>query len=401
MPKILSTRSAGPQIRSRTVAEFFAGIGLMRIGLERAGWEVEWANDIDTDKASIYRNHFKDEHDHLLVQDVHLIDPGHIPAVTLATASFPCTDLSLAGERRGLAGTGSGAFWGFIKAIDGMGDHKPPLVLLENVSGFLTSKGGADFRDACLALNRLGYGVDAFILDAVDHLPQSRKRLFVVGSLSGSANSRAERPPLLFSTPSRPGALVDFIVSNPGIQWSIRDLPVPPPDRKELADVLEDVEAGSELWWSAKRARYLLEQMSPKHRATAEAMIAADRRSCGTVFRRVRNHVCMAELRVDGIAGCLRTPRGGSGRQILFIAERGEYRVRLLTPRECARLMGADEYRLDDRLSPNKALFGFGDAVCVPVVEWIASNYLTPLLKEVCARPEYAQLESQTLAHAI
>ncbi len=85
----------------------------------------------------------------------------------------------------------------------------------------------------------------------------------------------------------------------------------------------------------------------------------------------------MAELRIDGVAGCLRTPRGGSGRQILFVAGRGKFFVRLLSPRECARLMGADKFKISVPL--NQALFGFGDAVCVPVIRWITNNYLTPV----------------------
>jgi DNA (cytosine-5)-methyltransferase 1 len=88
-------------------------------------------------------------------------------------------------------------------------------------------------------------------------------------------------------------------------------------------------------------------------------------------------------LRFDGIAGCLRTPRGGSARQILFKAGCGKYKVRLLTPRECARLQGVsdEEYKID--VTANRALFGFGDAVCVSVVEWIARNYLNPLVAEM------------------
>lgn len=89
----------------------------------------------------------------------------------------------------------------------------------------------------------------------------------------------------------------------------------------------------------------------------------------------------MAELRTDDIAGCLRTPRGGSGRQILLKAGNGKYFVRLLTPRECARLMGADDFNISATL--NQALFGFGDAVCVPVVEWIAESYLDPVVNEL------------------
>jgi DNA (cytosine-5)-methyltransferase 1 len=121
--------------------------------------------------------------------------------------------------------------------------------------------------------------------------------------------------------------------------------------------------------------------MSPRHRAVAEEKMAGSRWSYGTVFRRIRNGVSMAELRTDGIAGCLRTPRGGSARQILFKAGRGKYFARLLSPRECARLMGAGEYQIECSL--NQALFGFGDAVCVPVVEWIAENYLNPVITEL------------------
>jgi DNA (cytosine-5)-methyltransferase 1 len=126
--------------------------------------------------------------------------------------------------------------------------------------------------------------------------------------------------------------------------------------------------------------------MSPKHRAIADDMIKSPKRSYATVFRRVRATGSMAELRTDGIAGCLRTPRGGSGRQILFIAGAGKFSVRLLTAKECARLMGADDFRFDVPL--NQALFGFGDAVCVPAIKWIADNYLTPLALERHAKAE-------------
>ena len=155
-----------------------------------------------------------------------------------------------------------------------------------------------------------------------------------------------------------------------------------------LADILETVSPNSQIWWDQIRCDYLLNQMSPKHRAAAEGMIRGTRTSYGTVFRRVRNGRSMAELRTDGIAGCLRTPRGGSGRQILFAAGRGKFAVRLLTARECARLMGADDFRLSVPL--NQALFGFGDAVCVPVIEWIARNYLDPVWQEDFTVPALA-----------
>ena len=86
----------------RNFAEFFAGIGLLRIGLERAGWRIAFANDIDGDKWAMYRAHFGDTGEFVL-GDVHKLDVSLIPTVALATASFPRNDFSIAGEWKGLA----------------------------------------------------------------------------------------------------------------------------------------------------------------------------------------------------------------------------------------------------------------------------------------------------------
>jgi DNA (cytosine-5)-methyltransferase 1 len=90
-------------LKKKTFGEFFAGIGLMRLGLERGGWRVAFANDIDEDKRQMYCDHFGNKGEFFL-GDVHKLDVRDIPEIALATASFPCNDLSLAGARRGLAG---------------------------------------------------------------------------------------------------------------------------------------------------------------------------------------------------------------------------------------------------------------------------------------------------------
>lgn len=367
----------------KTFAEFFAGIGLMRMGLEHAGWVVKFANDIDADKWKMYRDHFGDNRE-FVHGDIHKLDMDAIPRVTLATASFPCNDLSLAGGRQGLAGAQSSAFWGFIGVLKSLKRrHRlPPLVLLENVTGFLSSHGGRDFEDALVALNDLGYVVDAFIVDAVRFVPQSRQRLFVVGELN-SRPTELKDTPAFYESDVRPSALASFILLHGDINWHIRRLPPLPQKSQKLAEILEYLPLNHKMWWNRERCDYMLGQMSPKHRAQAEAMIKGHETTYGTVFRRVRNGQSMAELRTDGIAGCLRTPRGGSGRQILFVAGKGKFAVRLLTPLECARLMGAPDFTI--KASLNQALFGFGDAVCVRVIEWIARHYLNPLLDEELA----------------
>ena len=377
--------SAFDLVPFKTFAEYFAGIGLMRLGLERQGWNCLFANDLDPAKYEMYNGHLEEAEPRYLLRDVHELHAKDVPPVTLATASFPCNDLSLAGSREGLRGKSSSAFWGFVRVLGEMGDQRPPIVLIENVPGFLTSHRGQDFKEALIALNRLGYVVDAFLVDASHFVPQSRERLFVIGIQSDPVLFRMAEQPGFYQSGLRPRSLADFILTHPEIEWNIRRLPDPPTTSKSLRDILDDLDDDAPAWWSGPRAEYLLRQMSPKHLDIANNMIDGDGWSYGTVFRRVRirdgQKKSMAELRTDGIAGCLRTPRGGSGRQILFKAGNGAYRARLLTPRECARLMGTDDYKIT--VPQNQALFGFGDAVCVPVIEWIAKHYLNPVIAEL------------------
>jgi DNA (cytosine-5)-methyltransferase 1 len=369
-------------LHKKTFAEFFAGIGLMRMGLEKEGWAVTFANDIAADKYEMYSEHFRDAKSHFVLGDIHKLNSDNVPTVALATASFPCNDLSLAGMRKGLAGKESSAYWGFVRILDEMGNRRPPIVLLENVAGFLTSHEGRDFHSALLALNRLGYAVDPMIIDAARFVPQSRVRLFVVGRRQdGQGMWRVQETPSFYESDIRPKPLAEFIFCNPEIVWNIRDMPSLPANAPVLPDILEDLSDDSLYWWNDARRDYLISQMSERHAAQLKKMMDSAQLSFGTVFRRIRKGRSMAELRTDSVAGCLRTPRGGSARQILIQAGRDRVKVRFLTPRECARLMGADDFVI--RADFNKALFGFGDAVCVPVITWIARNYLNPLAEEM------------------
>lgn len=368
-PSHAKTNSPAPR-----AAEFFAGIGLVRLALEQTGFQVVFANDIDPDKQSLYRQNFPVDDFHL--GDIHALRAADLPDCELFTASFPCNDLSIAGAMQGLAGGQSSAFWGLVDLIKQSKTRKPPLVLLENVPGFLMSRQGRDFREALVALHKLGYALDALLVDAVRFVPQSRLRMFVVARLGAPARPVDSVP----SLDVRPPKLVDFIQANSDLRWNLAELPPAPERRADLNSIVERLPDDHPAWWNESRTDYFMNQLSDRHRAVAERMIAGDTIAFGTAFRRVRNGRSMAELRTDGVAGCLRTPRGGSGRQILFQAGRGRRQVRLLTARECARLQGApDDFRIDAPL--NKALFGFGDAVCVPVVAWIARHYLLPALQ--------------------
>jgi DNA (cytosine-5)-methyltransferase 1 len=363
--------------RKPRAAEFFAGIGLVRLALERQGWEVVFANDIDPAKAEMYRHNWP-ENDHLVLDDIHKLSPDQIPDCELFTASFPCNDLSIAGKWEGLNGKESSAFWGLIRILREMDQRRPAMVLLENVVGFLMSQGGRDLEQALLALNELGYAIDAVILNAKHWVPQSRARLFIIAKLDRGQDRQTVAP----ISDVRPWALTKFIFVNQHIHWDFQPLPTLPKPEAKLTKIVEKLPDTDKHWWSQERVDYFMAQMSPKHAEVARRLIEGKTITYTTAFRRMRNQKSMAELRTDGIAGCLRTPRGGSARQILFKAGRGRCQVRLLTARECARLQGVgDEFVIDVPL--NQALAGFGDAVCVNAVEWLASTYLTHEASEI------------------
>ena len=138
-------------------------------------------------------------------------------------------------------------------------------------------------------------------------------------------------------------------------------------------------------WHRPDQTRQLLSLMAPLHLAKVEAARASGERQVGAVFRRTRvedgHRFQRAEVRFDGLAGCLRTPRGGSSRQILVVVDRGQVRTRLLTGREGARLMGLpDDYRLPE--ATTGALQVVGDGVAVPVVRFLAERLIEPLLQD-------------------
>jgi DNA (cytosine-5)-methyltransferase 1 len=362
-----------------TVAEYFAGIGLVRMGLQPHGWQVVFANDISEKKHEMYKDFFPDAKEHYLTDDIFKIDPDSIPPAYLATCSFPCIDLSLAGNMNGIvSGTHSSAFWGFIKILEAQNSSAPPLVLIENVPGWLYSNKGKDFRITIEALNRLGYACDVFILDARRFTPQSRLRVFVIGTKLPVPHTTAElilaRPKSLLSDQMRKS-----IVSNKDLRWFYNEIPCPPPLRTDgLSKLIESMDDTDSRWWREDEVKRHFNMMSDLHKYRVQQFIQSETYFYRTFFRRRRQGEQRAEVRNDDLSGCLRTAVGGSGKQFLVRVGKGSLRMRSMTPREYARLQGVpDEYTIS--INGVQALTGFGDAVCVPVISWIAEHILNPL----------------------
>ena len=375
---------------SRTFYEFFAGGGMARIGLG-PGWRCLVANDSDPAKCAAYRANFGGEE--LIERDVAALAAADLPGrADLAWASFPCQDLSLAGARRGMelgARTRSGVFWAFWFLIERLAaeGRAPRAIVIENVVGLASSAGGADFAALCEALAGAGYRFDAHVLDAAAFVPQSRPRLFLTAwrgpapaALRADAADLAARPKALRR------ALARLDEGGAAAHLPLR-LPAPPPRNVHLEDVIEAAPPRA-AWKSRAETAALLRMMTQANLARVEAAQARARDTgravAGGLFRRMRpdgrgGTVQRAEVRFD-IAGCLRTPAGGSSRQILVIAEPdGRVRMRLFTGRETARLMGLpDDYRLPERATA--ALELTGDGVAAPAARWIARALVEPLL---------------------
>lgn len=363
--------------------EFFAGGGMARLGLGDQ-WSCSFANDLDTKKAASYVRRFGA--DHMRVQDVARLAMDDLPGnPTLVWASFPCQDLSLAGNGNGLSGERSGTFRPFWKLVSGL--HRegraPGIIVLENVCGAITSNNGKDFAEIAKAITGLKYRFGALVMDAIHFVPQSRPRLFIVAIASGvqipEGVSRPD-PSALW----HPRNLVEAkFKQTKKVQdnWIWWNLPAPAERHTVFADLIEENPTGV-AWHTQKETQTLLDMMSPLNREKLRAAQHDKVLRVGTLYKRTRNGICRAEVRFDDVAGCLRTPTGGSSRQTIIVVRGKSVRTRLLSPRETARLMGLPEdYELPK--SYNDAYHLTGDGLVVPVVSHLADNLLTPIAQTI------------------
>ncbi|HEU5080193.1 MAG TPA: DNA cytosine methyltransferase [Opitutaceae bacterium] len=366
--------------------EFFAGGGMARAGLGPE-WQCAFANDFDEAKADVYRTNWGSDDFHH--GDVRKVMPAHLPGeADLAWASFPCQDLSLAGTYKGLDGDRSGTFWPFWKLMRTLvrQERAPKLIVVENVYGVLTANNGADFAAIAAAFCDGGYQFGAMIIDARHFVPQSRPRFFLVGvrsDLSVPQEVVAKGPQPKWH-PSRLIAAQESLPSRVKRQWLWWKLPASRCRPPTLSEIVES-NPTSVAWHTAAETRALVEMMSNLHREKLAAVQKLPGIHVGTIYKRTRkdavgNKVQRAEVRFDKIAGCLRTPGGGSSLQTLMIVAGKTVRSRLISAREAARLMGLpDSYRLPANYRDAYQLAG--DGVVVPVVSHLAQHIFSPILK--------------------
>lgn len=341
--------------------EFFAGSGLVAEGL-RGFFQPVWANDICEKKAAVYAANHGREHFHL--GSIAEVNGAELPKAVMSWASFPCQDLSLAGLTAGIHAKRSGLVWEWLRIMDEM-PKPPPVLVAENVTGLVSAQEGKHYRLLHESLVERGYQVGAVLLDARHWVPQSRQRIFVIAIKNG-----LPIPKGLTSHGANwlhPPTITRAVTGLPSWVWWW--MPRPPKRTARLEDIIEwDVDSDA-----PEVSERNMGMVPPRHKQLMGIVCVAPG------YKRTRQGKQVLELRFDGLAGCLRTPEGGSSRQLVVLRKGERYETRLLTVRETARLMGAPEtYLLPG--SYNDGYKAMGDAVAVPVANFLARHLLAPLI---------------------
>jgi DNA (cytosine-5)-methyltransferase 1 len=300
--------------------DLFAGIGGIRMGFEQAhaDFECVYSNEYNNSAASTYRANFGDNID---TRDIREVPVEDIPAHDILCAGFPCQPFSVAGvsARSGLKRPHGfkdkkqgNLFFEILRIVD---YHKPTVIFLENVANFERHNKGNTIKRVRNELRRRGYKFNSKVIDASLRVPQRRKRIYMIATLND--------------------------------MFEFKDLE---PVRHTLGEILEthpdEKYTISDLLWSSHQARTERNRLK------------------GNGFK--HNIVD-----VKGVANTLTSRYGKDGRENL-VMQQGK-NPRMLTPRECARLMGfKDTFILPATKTP--AYRQMGNSVCVPIIEELASQ---------------------------
>ena len=306
--------------------DLFAGVGGIRMGFEKAGFETIFGNDFDAYCKVTYDLNFKQVP--LTVSDIAKIKSNDLPSFDILLGGFPCQPFSIAGYRRGFLDTGRGDL--FFEIVRILRDKKPTVVFLENVKNLKSHDGGKTFNIISDALKDLGYHVKVKVLNSVEHgnVPQNRERVYIVGFKSKKSYDTFEFPEPIKLT-------------------------------RTIADILEkDVDQ-----------KYYYNN-SPLYPELKKAIKLPN-----TVYQWRRIYV---RENKSGVCPTLTANMGMGGHNVPLIKD--DKGIRKLTPRECARFQGFPEsYKLPKDIPDTKLYKQFGNSVTVSVIERVAKQIMKAL----------------------
>ena len=326
--------------------DLFAGIGGTRLGFENAGGTCVLTSEWDKHAQVTYAENFKNKPSHRYASDIRNLDASDVPDHDILVAGFPCQPFSAAGVSKK---NSLGRPHGFLDATQGtlffdvariIHSKRPRVFMLENVKNLLSHDGGKTFETIQNVLtNDLGYTVSYKVIDSRHWVPQSRKRIYIVGTDSGQAFDFGK-----LKTPNAQPVLASILHPQDGSESAEEGFTF-----GKQARVLPKYTLGNGTW------EYL-----QKH---------------AELHREKGNGFGYGLFDGKGVARTLSSRYHKDGSEILIKRGNGRSNPRRLTPRECARLMGfSDDYRIV--VSDTQAYRQFGNSVVVPVVSEIARKIL-------------------------
>ena len=303
--------------------DLFAGIGGIRIGFERAGFETVFSNDFDEQCKVTYDLNFSRAK--LVVEDIKKIGIDDLPKFDFLLGGFPCQPFSIAGYRQGFNDEkGRGNLFSDIARI--IEARKPEGFLLENVKNLKSHDGGKTFRVIEETLKNLGYYMNARVLNSMEYgdIPQNRERIYIVGFKNKTYADN-------FSFPE------------------------PKKLTKKIADLLEK-NVPEKYYYNGKPLYKKLKKFVAEE---------------GKVYQWRRQYV---RENKSGVCPTLTANMGMGGHNVPIIKDKKG--IRKLTPLECARIQGFPENYKLPKISDSALYKQFGNSVSVPVIEAVAKRMM-------------------------
>lgn len=319
------------------VASFFAGVGGIDIGFEKAGFKTIWANEFDKNAAITYKMNFDNT---LIVKDIRDVKADEIPDFDIMVAGFPCQAFSVAGHRKGFDDHRGNLFFELERIFL---IKKPQVIFLENVKNLVGHDNGNTFRVILKQLKEAGYHVKKDVLNACEYgnLPQNRERIYIVAFLNEEAYKEFDFPEPIELTQKLKDC-IDYVGTKEKRYYYT-------PDSCGFYEQLKDVVVNPETTYQWRRV----------------------------YVRENKSNVCPT----------LTANMGTGGHNVPIICS--ETGIRKLTPRECFNIMGYDQkFKLPDSMANTHLYKQAGNSVVVPVIERIAVE-----LKGALERAEMKMVE--------
>ena len=308
-----------------TVGSMFAGIGGICLSFKQNGCQLVWANEIDKYACKTYRLNFGDKY--LVEGDIQKINTRDIPKFDILTAGFPCQAFSSVGLLEGFNDPRGNLFFETARIINAV---KPQVVFLENVANLAKHDNGKTFEIILNTLENLGYYTAYKIMNAKEYgnIPQQRNRIYIIAFKNKNHFNQFKFPEKI------PLKITAFDLFEKEKQ-----------DKKYYMD-------GHRMW------NRMMEYMDDRKR----------------VYRFTDWGLSRG---MEGICPTLLAAMGSRFERIPFFYD--AYSVRLMTPRECARLQGFPESYILPKENEKQVYKQIGNSVCVPVVDRIVQNIVKVL----------------------